>query len=109
MAIQHAISGQAVSVRPLGNTLAQQQNTAIFKSTRLEVIRLVLPQGKTMREHKVAGDITVHCLEGRIDFTSGSDHQVLAAGELVYLAGGVVHSLIALEDASALLTIALCP
>lgn len=109
MAIPHATSGQPVSVRPFGSALPQQQNTAIFKTERLEVIRLVLPQGKSMRDHKVAGDITVQCLEGRIDFTCGANHQVLSAGELLYLAGGVVHNLTALEDASALLTIVLCP
>lgn len=109
MAIPHAKPGQPVSVSAFGAALAQQQNTAIFKTERLEVIRLVLPQGKSMREHKVAGDITVHCLEGRIAFAHGAENQTLAAGELLYLEGGVVHSLTALEDASALLTIVLCP
>lgn len=109
MAIQHANSGQPVSVRPFGAALAQQQTTAIFKTARLEVIRLVLPQGKSMREHKVVGDLTVQCLEGRIAFAQGAESQVLVAGELLYLDGGVVHSLTALEDASALLTIVLCP
>lgn len=109
MAMQHAISGQPISVRPFGAALSQQQTTAIFKTARLEVMRLVLPQGKSMREHKVAGAITLHCLEGRIAFAHGSENQVLAAGELLYLDGGVVHSLTALEDASALLTIVLCP
>ncbi len=109
MAIPHANPGQPVSVRPFGATLAQQQTTAVFKTQRLEVMRLVLPQGKSMREHKVAGAITVHCLEGRIAFAHGTENQVLAAGELLYLDGGVEHSLTALEDASALLTIVLCP
>jgi len=30
----------------------------------------VLPSGKAMREHKVAGEITVQCIEGLIEFTT---------------------------------------
>ncbi|MBK6321053.1 cupin domain-containing protein [Candidatus Aalborgicola defluviihabitans] len=107
MAIQHAVSGQPVGVMPIANTLGERQAVAIFKTNELEVMRLVLPKGKTMPAHKVAGDITVQCLDGSIRFVSDDSTQVLVAGEMLYLAGGVPHSLTGIEDALALVHIVL--
>ncbi len=107
MAIQHAISGQPVGVMPIANASRLRQSEAIFKTNELEVMRLVLPKGKSMPAHKVAGDITVQCLEGSIEFTSDGATQVLVAGEMLYLAGGVPHSLTGIEDALALVHIVL--
>ncbi|MFO1262835.1 MAG: cupin domain-containing protein [Rhodoferax sp.] len=108
MAIAHAVSGRPVSVLPYGAGLTQQQSTALFKTERLEVMRLVLPRGKSMPSHKVAGAITVQCLEGVIAFASDDSTQTLRPGDLVYLEGGVTHSITGVEDASALVTMALC-
>jgi len=107
MAIQHAISGQPLNVLPLANGQGDRQTVALFKTSELEVMRLVLPKGKSMPAHKVAGDITVHCLEGSIAFVNDGQNQMLAAGELLYLAGGVLHSLTGIEDACALVHIVL--
>jgi quercetin dioxygenase-like cupin family protein len=73
----------------------------------LEVIRLVLPTGKSMPPHKVSGELTIQCLEGRLDVTVAGVSSVLQAGELMFLLGDAAHSVTALEDASALLTIVL--
>ena len=107
MAITHALPGLPVDVRPLGVQLAQARTTALFKSTDLEVIRLVLMAGKGLPPHRVPGEITVHCLEGRLEVSCDGRLQYLSAGELLYVPGGVLHGLEALEDASALVTIAL--
>ena len=107
MAIQHAISGQPVSVLPHVSAPSERQTVALFKTQELEVMRLVLPKGKSMPMHKVAGDITVQCLEGAILFHSDGTDQTLAAGGMLYLAGGVQHRLTAIEDACALVHIVL--
>lgn len=107
MAIHHAISGERVDVRPLGARLAGAASAALFKAGDLEVIRLVLARGKSLPAHRVDGSITIQCIEGRIDVVADGRTIALAAGELVYLAGGVAHDVQAVEDASVLLTIAL--
>ena len=107
MAIEHAHSGQAIDIQPLGSSLATQKTTALFKSDDLEVIRLVLLAGKSLPPHKVPGEITVQCIEGSIDVTAEGTSHVLRAGQLLYLSGHVVHGVTALEDASALVTVAL--
>lgn len=107
MAIPHACPGQAIDVQPLGVRLAHEKTVALFKSEDLEVMRLVLQAGKSLPPHKVPGEITVQCVEGSIDVTVDGHPYVLRAGQLLYLAGGVEHGVTALEDSSALVTVAL--
>lgn len=107
MAIPHARPGQVTDVRPLGARLLEARTVALFKSEHLEVIRLVLPAGKSMSPHKVPGEITLQCIEGCMDVTVDGQSHVLRAGELLYLMGGVAHGVTALDDTSALLTVAL--
>lgn len=108
MAISHANSGEPVDIRPLGAKFDDSQTIALFKSKNLEVMRLVLPKGKGMPMHSVPGDITMQCMEGTIEVVADGDAKPLAAGQLMYVAGGVPHSLTALADATVLVTIAFC-
>jgi quercetin dioxygenase-like cupin family protein len=107
MAIPHAKSGEVIDIRPLGPALAQTKTTTLLKTKTLEVIRLVIPSGKYIPEHRAHGEITVQCLEGRVAFATGSTNRELAAGQLLYLSGEEPHSLHGLEDASVLVTILL--
>ena len=70
-------------------------------------MRVVLPAGKAFPPHRVAGEITVQCLEGRIDVSVDGVSQALRPGQLLHLEGGVLHGLVGLEDSSALVTIVL--
>lgn len=105
MALPHATSGQLIDILPLGQRIEETHSNALFKTSQLELMRLVLPRGKGMPEHKVPGAVTVQCIEGAIEFCAHGKTQTMRAGQLVYLAGGEPHSLHALEDASILLTI----
>ena len=107
MAIPHAFPGQAVDVQPFGARLANERTVALFKSEDLEVMRLVLRAGKSLPPQKVSGEITIHCIEGAMDVTADGQSQVLRAGQLLYLPGAIVHGVTALEDSSALVTVAL--
>jgi quercetin dioxygenase-like cupin family protein len=108
MAIPHACSGQIVDILPSEGTLPSAKSFALFKSAQLEVMRVVLPAGKAFPPHRVAGQITIQCLEGIIDISVDGSSQVLRAGQLMHLDGGVMHGLVGIEDASALVTIVLC-
>jgi quercetin dioxygenase-like cupin family protein len=107
VAIQHAAPGEIVDVRPLADQIASSVTRTLIKSEGLEVIRLVVPAGKEIAPHKVAGPITVQCLEGRIEFEVAGKRQAMSAGDLLYLTGGEMHSLRGLEDSSVLVTIQL--
>ncbi|KDP86105.1 cupin domain-containing protein [Cupriavidus basilensis] len=107
MSIPHLSSGQIASVLPLGARLEQTPTTALFKESRLEVMRLVLAAGKRMPAHAVAGPVTMQCLEGEVDVGVDGGHRLLRQGDLVYLASGVKHDVTAISNASVLVTIVL--
>lgn len=108
MALPHAQSGEIVSVRPLGDRLPNTVTNAILKAGQLEVIRVVLPAGKSMKEHQTPGEATVQCIEGVVEFMSESNGaQQLHAGDFVHLAPRALHSLRAVQDASLLVTLCL--
>lgn len=105
----HAAPGQVVDVGPLGVELKREATVALFKGDDLEVMRVVLQAGKSLPPHKVPGEITIHCLEGAVDITSEATSHVLRAGQMLYLRGHALHGVMALQDCSALVTIALKP
>ena len=105
MAIPHAQPGDVIDVRPLSNNLAVSITKTLFKTPYVEVIRMVLPAGKVLSEHKAPGEIIVQCLEGDITFTTMGASKRLRAGDMLFLAEGEVHALEAVENSSFLVTI----
>ena len=107
MAIPHAKPGEIVDARPLGAALPSAQTTTLVRAAQVEVIRLVVPAGKEIAEHRAKGEIVVQCLEGKVAFTAFGKMQNLESGKLIYLPTGEPHSLKGIENASLLLTILL--
>lgn len=107
MNVPHPLSEAIIDVRPLGDGFAAAKTTALAKTASLELIRLVVPAEKTIPEHHAKGDITVHCLEGRVDFVVGSVTRRLEAGQLLFVPKGERHSVHGIDDASLLVTIML--
>lgn len=105
MAITHARLGELVDIRPLGSALASSQRTTLLRAEQVEVIRLVVPAGKEIEEHKAKGEIVVQCLEGRVAYTVFGKTLILEAGKLLYMPMGEPHSVKGIENASLLLTI----
>ncbi len=107
MAIPHAQPGEIVDVRPLGSALTSAQTKTLVRAEQVEVIRLVVPAGKEIDEHKAKGEIVVQCLEGKVAFTALGKAHNLEAGKLLYLPTGEPHSVKGIENASLLLTVLL--
>ncbi len=93
-----------IDVRPLGPALAGASSSTLAKTPTLEVRRLVLAKGHELPTHQAPGEITVHCLEGRITFTACGTTRELKAGQMLVLAAEEPHSLVGLEDSSLLVT-----
>ncbi len=106
MALNHTQAGQpadiAAPVQPGALSAA-----ALFKSRDLEVIRLLIPAGKGLPPHRVPGEITVQCVSGQLEIGLDDGTALLEPGQLLYLAGDAMHSVRAITDACALVTIAL--
>ena len=96
-----------IDIRPYQGDLKTVSTRTLYKSDHLEVFRLVFLAGKGLPEHRVAGELTVQCLEGCIEMTVSGRTESMQAGDLMCLAGGVPHALKALEDSSVLITLLL--
>ena len=107
MSVSHARAGEAIRLLPAAGSPHETQTVTLIKTTSLEVIRLVLPAGKKLAQHRVAGEITLQCLTGSATLVTGAGNCELSAGMLTYLTGGQEHSLTTKEDSTLLLTILL--
>ncbi|MCM2369488.1 cupin domain-containing protein [Aporhodopirellula aestuarii] len=107
MAIHHANPLEIIHLQPLGSKIGITKTHTLFKTDAIEAIRLVMPAGKKLAEHKAPGEITVQCLKGCIKFTAkGAEHE-MNAGDMLYLEVSEPHAVEAVTDASVLLTILL--
>ena len=107
MSLHHAKSGEVFSVQPLGERLQDSISRALFKSSSLEVIHMVLHKDKSVPEHHVPGELTMQCLEGTIELTAHGKTEILRPGQMLYLEGSVPYALRGLENSSLLMTIVL--
>lgn len=104
MALQRPVSGELIDIRPLRDRLADTPSTALVRTDDFEVMRMVLPAGKSVPQHHVPGELTIQCLEGTVELQAHGKTQALRAGDLVYLECDVPHALYALENAAILVT-----
>ena len=105
MALPHAVPGQVIDLQPYGARLAEMSSTALFKSDTIEVLRMVLPAGRSVPEHHLDEDVTVQCIEGQVEFQAGERMEILRPAQLIWLAPNTPYALRALSNASLLLTI----
>ena len=95
---------EIIEIRSAGTSAPGGPSTMLARTAALEVRRLNLARGREIPPHKATGEITVHCLEGRIAFPSGETTREFGRGQMVLLAAGEPHSLVGLEDAIVLVT-----
>lgn len=105
MATPRATPGDLIDVRPLGPALTSAKSITLLRTDHLEVVRLVLPAGKRIPEHRAPGEITVQCLEGTLKFGTEAVVQTMRAGDLLFSLPGQAHWLEALDDTSLLVTL----
>ena len=105
MATHHANPGEIVDLQTWAADLPKEHTKAIVKTDEMELIRMVLPAGKGIPNHKVDGPITIHCIAGKIAFTAMGATQEINYDQLIHLMPGEPHSVKAIEDSVILLTI----
>jgi quercetin dioxygenase-like cupin family protein len=109
MALQHAASGERISLTRSDDDIAHFTSVALVKTDHMELIRLVVPKEKPMPEHWVEGEVTLLCLEGELAVDAHGRTTVLRPNEMLYLVGRAPHAIRANEDAVGLMTILLHP
>lgn len=109
MALQHASYLEIIdlaSPEPIGST---STSSSLLRTDRLQVLRLVLPEGDSLPTHHLAGEITVHCLSGDVALIASRGEYRLKAGQLIALAANEPHSLQAHEASVVLVTLLRVP
>lgn len=104
MALEHAALGEKIYLGPLESALSGAKTSALVRTDRFELIRLVLEAGSTIPTHSVGGYVSLHCIEGSVVVEAGESIR-LRPSDWVCLARKEPHSLKAVEDSSLLLTI----
>ena len=77
--------------------ISEQATTSrvVLNNSLLRVVVFTLDAGQLMTEHTSTKAVVVTLLEGEMDFSIGSRHEILHAGDVVYLAPNEPHALTA--------------
>jgi quercetin dioxygenase-like cupin family protein len=95
---------EVIDVRPTGPAPPGGPSRLLARTGTLEVRLVTLAKGREIPPHHARGEITVHCLEGRIAFTAAGATRELGPGQMLVVAAGEPHSVVGLEDAALLVT-----
>ena len=88
MSVPRPKLSEVIDVRTAGAASPGAPSSTLAKTATLEVRRLTLAKGREVPTHHARGEITVHCLEGRIAFTADGTTRELGAGQMLVLAAG---------------------
>jgi quercetin dioxygenase-like cupin family protein len=105
MSYGHVKPGDPINLQTLREELNVDTSYALVKTDRMEVIRMALPEGKTVEEHSVDSEISVLCLKGKIYFDIDHEAQTLTPDDWLYLNAGQPYSYSVKEETILLVTI----
>ena len=105
MSLPHVKSGQVLDLMNLPSEMLGDSTFALVKTSQMEIIRMVLEEGKKIPQHKVVGESSVQCLQGKVIFKTEESEQTLEPGSWIYLDGSIPHSLEALANSVLLVTV----
>lgn len=77
----------------------------VFKTNSMRIVLIGLHEGTEMTRHTAEGIISVHILEGRIQFNTDQKSVELSKGQVLALHERIPHSVKALEETLFLLTL----
>jgi quercetin dioxygenase-like cupin family protein len=81
-------------------------STTLLKTDTLRIVLMALRAGASLHRHHADGRLSLQVLEGMIEFSAEDARCQLAQGMLLGLDAKVLHQVMALTDATLLLTIA---
>lgn len=113
--LKHAVSGTALSFslgseqtrirEELSTAAGSRVGRTLVKDGPLRVTIVGIAAGGAMKEHKAAGPVTIHVLEGEIVLDVEGTQSTAASGMLFALEAGIPHSVQSQGGAVFLLTV----
>ena len=107
MALQHSQPLEVIDMRPLGSRLRESKTCSLLKTDHLQLMRVVLLERQALPQHHVPGKMTLLCIEGQVRVNVRAGTHELGAGELMMLPADEPHAVVAVRDASLLMTVLL--
>ena len=86
---------------------SDRNSVTIFKSTTMRIVLLGLHENAELKPHKANGVISVHVLEGKINFVTEQLTSLIEKGQMIALHENITHSVLALTETFFLLTLAM--
>ncbi len=105
MALKHLAPGELAHAGPLGDALPTTRTFTLVRTDDLQIFRLVLRAGADLAEHAVPGAMVFQCVEGEVIFRAPGCELHMHAGDLTHIGAGAPHSVHAVTDMSALVTV----
>jgi quercetin dioxygenase-like cupin family protein len=85
--------------------VAGHRQVALVRRGPVSLILFLFEPGSVLREHRADGEVTIHVLSGVLEVTAAGEASRVEAGQVVSLAPGQAHSVLALEATEMLLTV----
>jgi uncharacterized protein (DUF2249 family)/quercetin dioxygenase-like cupin family protein len=105
-----SLEGEVAKLKRAAAWDTQNRHAAsLVKEGPLNVLLMVLKPGAELGDHRTSGPIVVQVISGAVHFKAGADQVERRAGGLVFLKRDIVHSVIALEETTMLLTTVIGP
>lgn len=101
----HVGSGEVINLETLKGNMQVDASYALVKTNDMEVIRMALPEGKSIDEHSVEGEVSVQCLKGDILFTVNGKAVELRRDDWLFLGKRQTYSYSVKKDTILLVTI----
>ena len=86
-------------------SVSGHRQIAVVRHGPVTIIQFVFDEGGLLKEHRAEGVVTIHVLSGRLQVVVDEESRAVGQGELMALAPGVPHSLLALAPSEMLLTV----
>lgn len=86
-----------------------RSSRTLIKVGAMRLVLNAMKAGTEIKTHHANGPISVHCIEGKLKFSTEEKSVTLQKGDLLTLEELVKHSVEAVEETTFLLTVALCP
>lgn len=85
--------------------VAGHRQIAVIRHGPVTIIQFVFDKGGLLKQHRADGVVTIHVLEGRLKVIVEDEAREIGRDEIMALAPGVMHSVLALAPSDMLLTV----
>lgn len=97
--------GEIVDLSPITSGNEAKQAIDLVRTYDVTIMQLLIPAGSNVPNYEAAGEIVLHCLEGRVSVDALGEPHELRAGQLLHLAINEPFSIHGVEAASLLATV----